>query len=127
MRSDSYNTKQKDLILEVIKKKGEFKVKDIYDTLEGKVGLTTIYRFLDSLVDSGGVTKYINKRNETCFQYLEKCENKNHFYLKCEKCGDMIHIDCGCIVDLSDHILKKHKFITNKENVIIKGICERCR
>ena len=44
----SYNTKQKNLILDVLKKKNnEFTIKDIYDDLDKKVGLTTIYRFIE--------------------------------------------------------------------------------
>ena len=44
-RSESYNTKQKDLILETIKNRNsEFSAKDIYNDLNKKIGLTTIYR-----------------------------------------------------------------------------------
>ena len=53
----SYSTKQKDLILSVIKsKKKEFTIKDIYNEIDG-VGLTTVYRLVDKLVNEG----YINK------------------------------------------------------------------
>ena len=41
-RSDSYNTKQKDLILNIIKnQKHAFTIKDIYKELNSNVGLTT--------------------------------------------------------------------------------------
>ena len=38
----------------------------------------------------------------------------------------MIHIDCDCIEELTNHISKKHKFIPNKRNIIINGICNTC-
>jgi Fe2+ or Zn2+ uptake regulation protein len=78
----TYNTKQKDLILNVIKKeKKEFTIKDIYSKLDG-IGLTTIYRLVDKLVEDKVLNKSISKDNITYYQYLEKCEHENHFYLK---------------------------------------------
>lgn len=126
-RSESYNTKQKDVILNAIKhQKQEFTINDIYNRVKDKAGLTTIYRLVDKLVLDGRLSKYIGKDNTTYYQYLEECNEDNHFYLKCEHCGDLVHIDCDCIEDLSSHIFKKHKFKPNKEHIIIKGICEKC-
>ena len=126
-RSESYNTKQKDLILGVIKsQKHEFTIKDIYEKLNKNVGLTTIYRLVDKLVNENILNKYISKDNKKYYQYLKECNEENHFYLKCDKCGDLVHIDCDCIDDLSSHIFKIHKFKPNKKNIIINGICEKC-
>ena len=123
----SYNTKQKDKILEIIQKQEkQFTVKDIYNDLNKEIGLTTIYRLIDNLVDTKRLNKYIGKDNITYYEYLEKCDNNNHFFLKCDKCGRLIHIDCDCIIDLYNHILKKHNFIPNKDNIIINGICNNC-
>ena len=127
MRRNNYNTKQKDLILDIIKKeKIQFTIKDIYEKLGGSVGLTTIYRLVDKLVDENLLNKEIGKDNITYYQYLEHCEEENHFYLKCDECGKVMHIDCDCINDLSNHILNHHKFKTNKEHIIINGKCNKC-
>ena len=127
MKRNNYNTKQKDLILDIIKKeKKQFTIKDIYEKLDGSVGLTTVYRLVDKLVDENSLNKEISKDNTTYYQYLEHCEEENHFYLKCDECGKVIHIDCDCISDLSNHILKDHKFKTNKEHIIINGKCNNC-
>ena len=126
-RSESYNTKQKDIIINTIKHQGqEFTINDIYNQIKDKTGLTTIYRLVDKLVQDGRLSKNIGKENTTYYQYLEECNKPNHFYLKCENCGDMVHIDCKCIEDLSSHILKTHKFKPSKEHIIINGICEKC-
>ena len=124
----NYETKQKETIIEAIKKQNKsFMVKDLYDTLNGKVGLTTIYRLLQKLEDEGLITKEVGKDNKTKYEYLEKCEEENHFYLKCDKCGTLTHVDCDCINELSSHISKEHNFKLNKENIIIKGICSKCK
>ena len=123
----SYNTKQKDIILDIIKKqKHEFTVKDIYSQVKDKTGLTTIYRLIDKLVNENKLTKTISKDNITYYQYLEECYNKNHFYLKCDICGDMIHIDCDCIEELTNHIFKEHKFNLSHDHIIINGKCDKC-
>lgn len=127
-RSTNYNTKQKELILSIIKKKKhEFRVKDLYNDLNKEIGLTTIYRQIDKLVNEGRINKNINKDNITYYQYLEECNKNNHFYLKCDKCGNMTHIDCDCIEQLSNHIVKEHQFNLNKDCIIINGICKRCK
>ncbi len=127
VKSESYNTKQKELLLEVIKNYGkEFTIKDIYNKLNGSVGLTTIYRFVDKLVLDKKISKYIDNENNTIYQYLDECDHDNHFYLKCEKCKNLFHIDCDCINELSNHIYKKHNFRTNNNNLIINGICNKC-
>jgi len=125
-RVSNYNTKQKELILKFIKKqKKDFTINDIYEGLDKKVGLTTIYRFVDKLIEEGLISKFINN-NITYYQYFEKCDEDNHFYLKCSNCGSTSHIDCDCINELSNHISKNHKFRLDKENIIINGLCEKC-
>lgn len=124
---ESYNTKQKDIIFNIIKmQRQEFTIKDIYHQVENKTGLTTIYRLVDKLVEDGRLRKYIGKDNVMYYQYLEECNEENHFYLKCNRCGMMIHIDCDCIDDLSKHIFKKHKFQLSRKQIIINGVCEKC-
>ena len=123
----SYNTKQKEKILDIIKKeKHEFTVKDIYLKLGANIGLTTIYRLVDKLVSEGRVSKTLGKDNNTYYHYLEECNNTNHFYLKCDKCGTIEHVDCECIEDLTNHILKTHGFSAEREHIIINGVCQKC-
>ena len=122
----NYNTEQKELLLDIIKnEKHEFTVKDISNKTD--VGLTTIYRFIDKLVQDGNLTKEIGNDNTIYYQYLEECDHENHFYLKCDNCGELIHVDCDCIEDLSNHIKNKHDFKINREQIIINGLCSECR
>lgn len=122
-----YKTKQKDKILEIIKQKHhEFTIKDIYEEIKDEVGLTTIYRLVEKLVNEGLLNKSIGKDNITYYQYLNKCNKENHFYLKCQTCGNLTHIDCDCIKELQNHIYKNHKFTPNKDHIIIEGICAKC-
>ena len=50
-RNETYKTKQKELILDVIKSfKNDFTIKEIYEKLNQNVGLTTIYRTMPILL-----------------------------------------------------------------------------
>lgn len=123
----SYRTKQKEQIIDKIKSiNHEFSTKELYELLDKEIGLTTIYRLIDKLVKEGRLTKSIGDDNTTYYHYLEECDHHNHFYLKCEKCGNMIHVDCDCINDLKAHIVKHHNFKMSNEHTIINGICNEC-
>lgn len=122
-----YQTKQKELLWEMIEKKQqEFTIKELFQELDGNIGLTTIYRFVEHLEKEGRVTKIVRDNGTVYYQYLGNCSLENHFYLKCEKCKTMIHVDCDYVEDLSKHIKTKHKFQLNKEHIIMNGLCEDC-
>lgn len=124
---ETYKTKQKNIILDIIKNQdNSFTIKDIYEKAKDKVGLTTIYRLINKLVEENKLNKTISSDNTTYYLYLSDCDEENHFYLKCERCGNITHIDCDCIKDLTSHITKHHKFRPNKDHIIIDGICSRC-
>lgn len=126
-RGDSYNTKQKDQIFNIIKSKNDkFTVKDIYNELNGEIGLTTIYRFIDKLALDSILSKSVDNKNTVFYQYLEKCNCDNHFYLKCDKCGILKHIHCECIKEITSHIFSEHNFNASEKGIIINGICDRC-
>ena len=130
MRTE-YKTKSKEIISNEIKEfKNGFTIKELNTNLDNKdikVGLTTIYRALEELESKGVVKKYFDENNIAHFKYLLDCESQSHFYLKCNKCNKIIHIDCECINDFYIHILKKHKFSIESTNLIIPGLCNDCK
>jgi Fur family ferric uptake transcriptional regulator len=121
-----YNTKQRELVLSAIKmqKKG-FLVKDLSRQLRGKIGLTTIYRAVDSLLEEGCLVK-LSDENGACYQYIEPCHANGHIYLKCNKCGEMAHVDCEHVRGLSQHIVGEHGFLPSESHVVVNGICKKC-
>lgn len=125
-----YSTKSKKAIMKYIKNKnGSFSSQELYNLMinhNEKIGLTTIYRFLNELEKNNELKKFFDDKKVAIYQYLEKCNHVNHFYLTCNKCGTLIHIDCDCIVELQNHILVNHQFRTDNKNIIISGLCENC-
>lgn len=126
MTRGKYNTKQKDDILNIVRSlHREFMVKDVFDQISS-VSLTTIYRFIDQLEKEGVIQKNIGSDGKTTYQYIEKCDC-DHFYLRCDHCGKLIHIECDFVNDLEKHIRKDHQFCLNKDHIIMNGICHDCQ
>lgn len=122
----TYNTKQKDIILNFLidSKDKCLTINNIYEYLknDNKIGLTTIYRFLNKLEKDNIIKKYTNKKEAT-YQYINNDECKNHIHLKCLKCNNLIHLDCKDAVNLSKHIKDEHNFLIDST---IFGICKEC-
>ena len=63
------------------------------------IGTTTVYRQLDRMVEQGLVAKYmVDGTSSACYEYLghdEHCHKHICFHCKCEKCGKLIHLECG--------------------------------
>lgn len=94
------------------------------------VGMTTIYRHLERMVSEGLVVKYIiDERNGACYEYLGGGHEEQHssFHCKCEKCGKLIHLECGELAHVSDHLMSDHDFQVDPARFVIYGICGACR
>ena len=126
----TYNTRQKQLITKLISEQSqEFSVKEIYNELTRlgeEVGLTTIYRVTDELIETGKLRKNIAADGTVKFQYLEDCDHNGHCYLKCDQCGRLEHTDCHLVRQLTQHVRDEHGFQADERNIIINGTCKRC-
>ena len=126
MSGTNYRTKQRDQIQSVIQStSGAFTAKDLYLALDRKIGLVTIYRFLEQKNSDGALLKF-SENNLTFYRYSPPCQKTDHFYLKCDHCGSIEHVDCDKITGLTAHISKKHHFTPLNDHFIINGICEDC-
>lgn len=133
MRSqEGYKTRQKDIIEKALK---ESSGKHI--TVDGltalllqngeSVGRTTVYRFLEKMAVEGKVRKYhIDSRDSTCYQYVENHKCHEHFHLKCEDCGRLIHIECASLDSMCEHMGEEHGFKIDKFKTVLYGLCGEC-
>jgi len=132
-RDSGYNTKQKEKLISflVSNKSKHTNVQEISAFLAAEgtpVGTATIYRQLDKLVENGMVRKYaFDGKTGACYQYIdESMECHEHFHLKCLCCGKLIHLDCGHLGDISDHIAEHHGFIIDTSQTVFYGTCAEC-
>ena len=130
----SYKTKQQDLLFSYLEEmRGKhFTVEDVIAYFSEKnitLGKATIYRQLEKLVADGKVIRYfIDEKTAACFEYTGECAHeKNHFHIKCEKCGKLIHIESREILRLQKSILKEHGITLNPHRTVFYGVCSDCQ
>ena len=119
-----FKTKQKCLILDVVKHSNEhptaYEVYEICKKTIPKISLGTVYRNLNMLVLKGEIREIKTPAHITRYDYLDMNNSHNHFY--CVKCNRLFDI------------FEEVKLPKNFENKIvmdyeltIKGICENCQ
>ncbi len=128
MSSGGYKTKQRDAILRYMQEHQEHHVtvNQISDSFAGAIGVTTIYRHLEKLLEQGLIRKYTVDGAGACFQYAEDRQCREHFHLMCEKCGCLIHLECSHLNGLSGHILEEHGFRIDPFRTVFYGLCRDC-
>lgn len=128
-----YSTRQRRVIEQYIASMGDghFTVDSLCATLlqNGEaVGRTTVYRCVEKLKNEGKLRKYAQNAGESaCYQFVGDGQCHDHFHLKCENCGDLIHMDCRNMTKLAEHIKSHHGFDIDPLKTVFYGVCERCR
>jgi Fur family ferric uptake transcriptional regulator len=132
-RPANYRTRQGQCILDYMKslKGGHVTINDIvrhFEDAEELIGQTTVYRHLEKLAAKGKIRKYVlHDGKSACYQYIEnekKC--REHFHLKCESCGALIHMDCELLDEIEKHLLRRHNFQINMLKTVFYGTCKKC-
>ena len=135
-RKAQYQTKQMAELLAFLKSVpgSHITVNDICDHFKKEgitVGMTTVYRHLERMVKQGVVAKYIIEGSSSaCFEYIggqDDCEPPSCYHCKCEKCGKLLHVQCGEVAHLGQHMLEHHGFEMDSLRTIFYGICSECR
>ncbi len=133
MSNNGYKTKQQQAILKFLMNNQDShvtvsQISDYLETENTHVGVTTIYRHLDKLLEKGLVRKYtVDGTTSACFQYSNlNAECKQHFHLKCEKCGKLIHLNCSHAAEMCRHIYDEHGFGVDLFRTVFYGICSEC-
>ncbi len=133
-RETGYATKRRAWILQYLEENQDkdICVNDIYDFLKEndvEVNVTTIYRYLDKLVEQGVVLKTVHgKKEQATYQYMNGKEGCcHHLHMKCRKCGKIEHLDCGFMSEIIEHIGKQHGFMIDCKESYIAGLCSSCR
>jgi Fur family ferric uptake transcriptional regulator len=117
----SRNTRQKETIQSQLDKINFFfTAEELHEKvikIDSKIGIATVYRFLNDLKKRGNLYSYIcNRRN--IFS-----KNKNsHCHFICEKTGKTIHFEINNLDFLKNKIPGSIKSF----QIEVKGICSNC-
>ena len=119
MDRNNYNTKQRDEIVEFFSRhRGScFTAKDIITSGEVTVGEATVYRTLTKLANQGVLKRFTGDGSGACYQLMDEQKCSSHFHLKCDRCQKLIHMDCGFMKEMQQHIEKNHGFAVDAETL----------
>lgn len=93
------------------------------------VNLATVYRNLDRLVqDQMLIALKAPEEEEKYYQYMRpglKCAE--HLHLCCSRCGKVIHLNCGFMREIQEHLMEDHGFLLDCGESMLTGLCSECR
>lgn len=129
-KEGGYKTHQRDIILELLKNHTEkhMSAEEISEKLRQngeKVGISTVYRYLEKLYCEGRVQKYTADKQSAKYT-LSDMRCRSHFHMKCASCGEFFCADCDFLDKLSEHISGEHGFLVDPSKTIFYGTCKVC-
>ena len=130
-------TASREAILNILAQSAEhLSAEDIYIKVHAKkpsIGLTTVYRTLELLVNIGMVAKFDFGDGRARFELLQgpKCV-KYHHHLVCTGCSriieysDFINEELANLEIIQEKLSKKYDFLITNHLVQYCGLCSKC-
>jgi Fur family ferric uptake transcriptional regulator len=88
------------------------------------VGLTTVYRTLQSLADAGVVDVVRTTEGESVYRHC--ASNEHHHHLVCRSCGKTVEVDGPAVETWATAIAAEHGFTDVSHTLEIFGTCAEC-
>lgn len=88
------------------------------------VGLTTVYRTLQLLVDAGHVDTARLPGGEQLFR---RCSRTHHHHLVCRVCGATVEVEGPAVERWAEKVAARHSYTDVDHTVEIFGRCPSCR
>lgn len=89
------------------------------------LGLATVYRQLEILVDEGHVDSIVSPKGEKLFRHCGVNEDHHH-HIICRRCGSTKKIEISEVEAMAVVAAQKYKFSDVTHNLEIFGLCEKC-
>ncbi|MCT4352782.1 transcriptional repressor [Streptomyces sp. Je 1-79] len=122
------STKQRAAVSAALNEVDEFRsAQELHDMLKHRgdsVGLTTVYRTLQSLADAGEVDALRTSEGETVYR---RCSTgDHHHHLVCRVCGRAVEVEGPAVEQWAETIAAEHGFVNVAHTVEIFGTCAEC-
>ncbi|MEU7815021.1 Fur family transcriptional regulator [Pseudonocardia halophobica] len=121
-------TKQRAAVSALLDRLPDFRsAQEIHEELrrsgEG-IGLTTVYRTLQTMADGGEVDVLRNAGGEAV--YRRCASDEHHHHLVCRRCGAAEEIDAPAVEEWTQRVAREHGFTEISHTVEIFGVCRSC-
>lgn len=121
-------TRQQEAVVALLERVDGFRsAQDLHELLRkdgSPVGLTTVYRHLQSLVDSGEVDVLRAGDGEAVYRRCATAEH--HHHLVCTRCGKGVEIDGPEVEQWLGRVARRHGFRDVTHSIELFGTCSTC-
>ncbi|MDQ4117352.1 MAG: transcriptional repressor [Actinomycetota bacterium] len=88
------------------------------------IGLTTVYRTLQTLADGGEVDMLRTAGGEAVYR---RCDTSDHHHhLVCRRCGTAVEIEGPAVESWTEKVAEEHGFTEVGHTLEIFGLCRAC-
>jgi Fur family ferric uptake transcriptional regulator len=110
-------------------KEKHLSAEDVYRLLQEKdrqVGLATVYRTLDLLVELGLLQKHHFGDGRSRYERVQSSMEHRHHHLVCLKCQGIYEVKEDLLCHLERQIASEHKFEIVDHHLQFFGYCAKC-
>jgi Fur family ferric uptake transcriptional regulator len=122
------STRQFQAVLDALAESEHFRsAQDIHAGMRARgdgIGLATVYRALQSLVDSGRADVLRSSGGEAVYR---DCSQTHHHHLVCRGCGRTIEVQGPTVERWADQMAAKHGYADVSHTLELFGTCPACR
>jgi len=124
-------TKARNLIISILSqdKDKAFSAEELHEACEAdlQIDLSTVYRTMHTLAESGFVTKSMHPDGKTYFQLASQQGIEHHHRIVCSRCKASADIAVCPLHDLEDQILSETGFTMTSHSIELTGLCPACK
>ena len=114
-------------VISVLERVGGFaSAQELYQMLRRDgdgIGLTTVYRALQSLLDDKMIDLLRREDGEAIYRL---CGDNHHHHLVCRSCGSTVEIEGTSVEKWAEAISQEHGFREVGHSVELFGLCQSC-
>jgi Fur family transcriptional regulator, ferric uptake regulator len=120
-------TRQRAAVSAVLDQVDDFRsAQDLHALLRRRgegIGLTTVYRTLQTLVDAGEVDVLRTDDGEAVYR---RCSRGHHHHLVCRECGRTVEVDGPAVERWAGRVAAEHGFVDVSHTLEVFGTCASC-
>lgn len=128
MTTATRRTRQRTAVSDLLDELPEFRsAQQIHQMLRDQgstVGLSTVYRTLQTLADAGQVDVLRTDDGESVYR---RCSNSHHHHLVCRSCGRTVEVEGPTVEHWAASVAAQHGYTDPTHTVEIVGTCSDCR
>lgn len=121
------STRQRNAIAALLDDMDKFhSAQELHDELRRRgegIGLTTVYRTLQSLADAGVVDVL---RTDTGESMYRQCSTGHHHHLVCRHCGRTVEVEGPTVESWAENTADTYEFTEVSHTLEIFGTCRPC-